>query len=152
MTNPPKPPKARKGESIRAYSRRTRVSYRQARKALTGKVYETERAQGANLSHGQDRAVRRKVRTQFWLDRWRAEFPQENRTNAEILSGWRRAGYRLPRRGTHGTHAPSEKEAAGMESFLQNFGLTMERARSFVRSRDPRPSDSFYAVDPDTGE
>jgi Ni/Co efflux regulator RcnB len=153
------------GESIRGYARRTGVSYRQARKLVSGKVYEREtvptrefmlasgrKVSAAATTRGTQRAGRRKIRNKFWLDRWRAEFPQEHRSDSAILKSWRKQGLQLPRVGTHGAHKPSAKERARMDAFLTEFGMSPERRRGYLERGGVRGSDPFFTVDEDTGE
>lgn len=160
-----RPSRPRKGESIRGYARRTGVSYRQARKVVSGKVYETDTVparrfmltSGRKVSEGpttrgSERAGRRKVRTDFWVDRWRDEFPQEKRSDAAILRYWRSKGFQLPRVGTHGTTKPTAAERARMDAFLAEFGLSFERRKRYLDGQGTRGSDPFFFADEDTGE
>lgn len=148
-------PRPRKGESIRGYARRTGVSYRQARRTVAGKVYETDYPRDrtfGTFTHGASRAERRKVRTDFWLDRWKAEFPQDKRSDAAIVRYWRESGFQLPRVGTHGTTRPTEAERARMNAFLEEFGLSYERRQHYLSNYGTRGSDPSFTVDEDTGQ
>jgi hypothetical protein len=113
-------------ESLRGYARRLGISYRQARKLLTGRVYEREHA---------SRSFRRQTRNTFWLARWREQNPDERRSDAAVLRSWRAAGYQLPRRGSHGTHALSTRERAHVVAFLSALGMTTESANHYLDAR-----------------
>jgi len=151
-------------ESIRGYARRVKISYRQARRIITGKVYEKEPvpsrrfmlASGRKVSQGPttrgaERAGRRKIRTRFWLDRWLSEFPQERRSDSEILRYWRKKRFLLPRVGTHGTTRPTPAELRRMDAFLAEFGVSPERRRRYLGGQGTIRSDSLFTVDEDTG-
>lgn len=149
------------GETIRGYARRTGVSYRQARRIVSGKVYESDLPRTSRplaqtspreppRTHGSFRAIRRKARNDFWLDRWRAEFPQENRSDSAILRYWRESGFQLPRVGTHNSKRPTSAERRRMDRFLAAFGMTPERRRAYLGGRH-RNSDPLFDVDEDTG-
>lgn len=145
----------RAGETVRGYARRVHVSYRQARRIVLGKVYErdvpTYRVRLASpRTHGEDRAVRRRKREIFWTDLYRQQNPDERRSRSQLIRDWRRAGMQLPRRGTHGTHAPSQAERVRIAAFLEMMGLRREEIHRYQSTVGPSwpPNASF---DPDTG-
>ena len=117
--------------SIRQYAKEQGVSYRQARKALTGKVYEREHSdtEGARL-------YRRGVRNDFWVNEWRKYVAEDREKSVyAIRQKWRAMRIAPPMGNTHtgprGKHHHVRKDAnARATAFFIAMGFDRTDAES----------------------
>jgi len=138
-------------ESVGAYMKRVGVSYRQARKAVLGAVYEHDLGvYGGHL--GKDRSARRRIRNAYWVERWKARHPEDSDlSTGKVVRKWHALRIVPPRAHSHGTHRAGAKERARMTDFLFAMGMDPMQVEEYFKDESRHYSKDFFDSNEDTG-